>query len=226
MRGMTTSVPLLQRRRILLVDDHPIVRRGLAALINAEADLEVCGEAEGLSQTMRQFRETRPDLLVVDLSLENGSGLEVIKELIAQDSGVGILVSSMHDETLYAERALRAGARGYVNKDQPTRIILAAIRRVLDGSVYLSEQMTQRLLCRNLGESGIPDSSPVESLSDRELEVFERIGHGETTRQIAERLHLSPKTIETYREHIKVKLNLNSATELSRHAVMWVLDHS
>lgn len=223
MRGITTSAAPPAVKRILVVDDHPIVRQGLAALISSEDDLEVCGEAEGLSQAMQQFWEKKPDLLVVDISLENGSGLELIKELLAQDPEIKVLVSSMHDEALYAERALRAGARGYINKDQATDAIVSAIRRILEGRVYLSESMTERMVCRSISPGDDQSATPIETLSDRELEVFERIGHGETTRQIAEKLHLSPKTVETYRENIKRKLNCSNANELTRQAVMWAL---
>lgn len=225
MKGRNTSQKPPSVTRILVVDDHPVVREGLTRIIDNEPDLTVCGQAAGLSQAMQQFRETKPDLVLVDLSLENGSGLDLIKELVAQDSDVKVLVASMHDETLYAQRALRAGSRGYVNKDQAPETIVAAIRRVLAGHVYLSEQMTDRMLCQTVGGVAEQFPSPVNSLSDRELGVFEHIGHGITTRKIAVRLHLSPKTIETYRENIKTKLNLKDASELTQHAVRWVLDN-
>jgi DNA-binding NarL/FixJ family response regulator len=210
--------------RIMIVDDHPIVRQGLALLINREPDLKVCGEAEGLSQAMKRLHECDPDVVIADISLENGSGLELIKELQSIRPAVKILVCSMHDEALYAERALRAGARGYINKEEATERMIAALRRVIDGHVYLSTAMTDRMLSRSIGGEE-PDKSAIETLSDRELEVFEQIGHGVTTRQIAEKLHLSPKTVETYRENIKAKLNLANATELTQHAVQWVLEN-
>jgi DNA-binding NarL/FixJ family response regulator len=212
--------------RILIVDDHPIVRQGLRMTIEGEADFTICGEAEGLSQAMLMYRETKPDVIIADVSLENGSGIELVKELISQDEGVKVLVCSMHEETLFAERALRAGAKGYINKEQATEKLIVALRRVASGHVYLSEQMTDRMLTRQVGAGDEPPRSAIETLSDRELEVFERIGHGVATRQIAEKLHLSPKTVETYRENIKHKLNLSNATELTQHAVQWVLENS
>lgn len=209
--------------RILIVDDHPIVRQGLRMTIEGESDLEVSGEAEGMSQAMRLFRELSPNVVIVDLSLDNGTGLELVKELVGQDEHVKILICSMHDETLFAERALRAGAKGYISKEEATDQLITAIRRVAEGRIHLSDQMTERMLCRQVGATDDPQTSPIETLSDRELEVFEQIGHGITTRQIAENLYLSPKTVETYRENIKHKLNLANATELTQRAVQWVL---
>jgi DNA-binding NarL/FixJ family response regulator len=212
--------------RVLIVDDHPIVRQGLRMTIEAESDMAVCGEAEGMSQALQLFHECSPHVVIADISLENGSGIELAKELTAQDENVRILVCSMHEETLFAERALHAGAKGYINKEQATEKLIEAIRRVAAGRVYLSDQMTDRMLCRQVGTGEAPPRSTIETLSDRELEVFEQIGHGVTTRQIAEKLHLSPKTVETYRENIKHKLNLSNATELTQHAVRWVLEDS
>lgn len=210
--------------RVLVVDDHPIVREGLTAVINRERDLEVCGQAGGLSQAMKIYQQEHPDIVVADVSLEDGNGLELVKELVAQDPGAKVLMQSMHEESLYAERSLRAGARGYVNKEEVPEQIINAIRLVLRGRVYLSSRMTDRLLNRSVRGSDA-DRSPIESLSDRELEVFEQIGRGMTTRRIAENLYLSPKTIETYRENIKAKLSLRNATELTQHAVQWVLEN-
>lgn len=210
--------------RVLIVDDHPIVREGIAAVINRERDLEVVGQAGGLAEAMRLHRELRPDIVVADVSLADGNGLELVKEVVAQDQHAKVLVQSMHEESLYAERSLRAGARGYINKEESPTQLIAAIRHVLHGRVYLSSRMTDRLLNRSV--RGIDaDCSPIESLSDRELEVFEQIGRGMTTRRIAQNLYLSPKTIETYRENIKTKLSLRNATELTQHAVQWVLDN-
>jgi len=210
--------------RVLIVDDHPIVREGIAAVINRERDFEVCGQAAGLAEAMRLHREAHPDIVVADVSLADGNGLELVKELVAQDPHAKVLVQSMHDESLYAERSLRAGARGYINKEEAPTQLMTAIRHVLQGRVYLSSRMTDRLLNRSV--RGIDaDRSPIESLSDRELEVFEQIGRGMTTRRIAQNLYLSPKTIETYRENIKTKLSLRNATELTQHAVQWVLDN-
>lgn len=210
--------------RILIVDDHPVVRQGLRMMIESESDLVICGEADGLSQAMQQFHATSPDVVIADISLQNGSGLELIKELTAHDEDLKILVCSMHEESLFAERALHAGAKGYISKDEATDKLIVAIRRVVEGRVYLSDQMTNRMLTRQVGAGDEQPKSAIETLSDRELEVFEQIGHGVTTRQIAENLHLSPKTVETYRENIKHKLNLANATELTQHAVQWVLE--
>jgi DNA-binding NarL/FixJ family response regulator len=220
---VTASATAAEPVRVLVVDDHPIVRMGVIRSINADPHLTVCGEAEGMSQALRAIRELRPQLVVSDISLENGSGLELVKELQAARSEVKVLIYSMHDDDLYAERVLRAGAKGYVNKSEPPAVLKAAIQRVLAGGVHVSPRMTDRMLNLRLGGSTPEDGSPLQQLSDRELEVFEQIGHGVTTRLAAERLHLSPKTIETYREGIKAKLNFRNSTELTRHAIEWVL---
>lgn len=222
--GLITSTSSDNVRRVLIVDDHPLVREGMRIVINMDPQLTVCGEAESLSDAMRQYRELQPDLVLADITLQNGSGIELTKSLVAQNPDVRVLIASMHDENVYAERVLRAGARGFINKSESTNHVVQAIHRVLAGGLYFSDQMTERLL-RRLG-GGTPDviESPVQSLSDRELEVFEHIGHGLTTRQIAEKLHLSRKTIETYREHIKAKLGIANATELTQRAVQWVLE--
>jgi len=213
--------------RVLIVDDHPIVREGLALLISSQPDLEVCGAAEDVATAGQLVDELKPDLAIVDLSLKGGSGLELIKRIKANHFSVRILVSSIHNESVYAERVLRAGAMGYVNKQEATRAILGALRRILDGGVYLSERMADRLLCRTVGGGGEPIvSSPVESLSDRELEVFELIGQGLSTNEIAARLHLSRKTVETYRDRIRVKLNLSTGFQLARYALRWVLENA
>ena len=213
----------MNAKRILLVDDHPIVRAGYQLLIEQEEDLSVCGHAEDLLTAMQQIREQNPHLIVLDISIKSGSGLELVKEIAAQKIDTQVLVCSMHEESLYAERALRAGARGYVNKEQATENITKAIRTVLSGELYLSPQMTQRLLTRAAG--GFDASAdPVSTLSDRELEVFELIGRGYTTKAIAEKLELSRKTIETHREHIKAKLNAKTSAELNREAVKWVME--
>jgi DNA-binding NarL/FixJ family response regulator len=213
--------------RIVVVDEHPIVRRGIAALLEERPEFRLCGEADGLPGAIKLVRDLHPHLVLVELTLQDGSGLELIKELSSIDPVVRICVFSMHDEALFAERALRAGARGFLSKRAPLREVLSALRRILDGRVYLSDQMTDRMLARAVGGNGDPiERSPIETLSDRELEVFEQVGRGVTTRQIAEQLFLSPKTVETYRENIKVKLNLHNATELTQHAVKWVLEKS
>ena len=171
-----------------------------------------------------KLRTTRPDLVIVDISLKQGNGIELIKRIKARCPATRIIVLSMHDESLYAERALRAGAMGYVNKQAPARSIIDAIREVLDGKLYLSENMTQRIMRRALNGGDVPGRSPIDTLSDRELEVFELIGQGLTTGELAQRLHLSPRTIETYRQRLKLKLQLDSAGQLSRAAVQWVLE--
>ena len=212
--------------RILVVDDHPVVRQGLQLIISQHPDLEICGEAGGEDEAIRQFRALSPDFVVVDISLDSGNGLELTKELKAIRPDVKILVWSMHEESLYAERVVRAGARGYLNKTDAIDKVVFAIRTILDGKFFLSQEMIVRMLCRTVGVPVGEDREPLETLSDRELEVFEEIGHGVTTRQIAEKLCLSPKTVETYRENIKTKLNLANATELTRSAVQWVLENA
>jgi DNA-binding NarL/FixJ family response regulator len=210
--------------RLLIVDDQPIVRRGLVSLFVREPDFEVCGEAGSFSEALKLFHEARPQVVTIEVVLGDGSGLDLIREFAAMDPNVDVVVLSMHDEMLYAERALRAGAKGFISKTSSTERVVDALRKVLDGRIYLSDKMTDRMLCR-IGGNGYTDRNPIESLSDRELEVFEQVGHGVTTRLIAEKLHLSPKTVETYRENIKCKLNLRNAMELTQHAVKWVLEN-
>lgn len=210
---------------VMVVDVHPLIRAGFRRMLEGASDLELCGEADGQSQAMRAFQQRTADIVTSDISLSDGSGLELTREIQTRRPETRVLICSTHDDTLYAERALRAGAQGYINKQEPAERLLTAIRRVLDGRVYLSDRMTERMLCRTVGNGESAGQSPLNSLSDRELEVFELVGHGVTTRQVAEHLHLSPKTIETYRENIKTKLNLKNATELTRHAVQWVLEN-
>ncbi|MFA9480216.1 response regulator [Phycisphaerales bacterium AB-hyl4] len=210
---------------ILIVDDHPIVRHGLAQLIDDTTGLEVCEKASNAADALDAIRKHQPDVAVIDISLGGGNGLELIKQVKAEGSQTKMLVSSMHDELLYAERALRAGAMGYINKSEGTDRIIEAIRQILTGRIYLSGPITERVLQRMMRNDGRAGDSPIDTLSDRELEVFEMIGQGKTTKQIAKSLHLSPKTIETHREHIKTKLNLENNNELVRHAVQWVLEN-
>lgn len=209
--------------RILIVDDHPIVRAGYSLLINRQPNLEICGEAETAGEALRLARDENPHLVIIDLTLKSGNGLELCKQLAHMNSELPMLVISAHDEQLYADRALRCGARGFINKEEATTKLIEAIRTVMSGKVWLSPQMTDRLLAR-VGNGESPAASPIESLSDRELEVFELIGQGQTTHQIAARLHLSSKTVESYRENLKRKLNLRNSTELTQHAVQWVLE--
>jgi DNA-binding NarL/FixJ family response regulator len=214
------------KARVLIVDDHEMLRDGMRLMIEHQPDLEVCGQAADESAAIRQFRQSPPDLVIVDISLKTGNGIDLIKRLKAVDSNARILVYSMHDEQVYAERALRAGAMGYVTKQRPAQAVLHAIRRVLGGKLHFSDEVTQRVLERVAAHEPILQDSPVENLSDRELEVFEMIGRGLTTRAIADRLHLSPRTIDTYRERLKNKLVLANASELHYRAVQWVLKES
>jgi DNA-binding NarL/FixJ family response regulator len=211
---------------VLIVDDHPAVREALAIRIGGQRDLEVCGEAADMSEALRLIAETQPDAAVVDISLKSGNGIDLIKRIQDRDSHVRLLVWSMHSESLYAERALRAGALGYITKDQATDRIVEAIRRVLAGKVWLSEAAADRLLQRAVGT--VRDEvtrSPLEALADRELEVFRLIGQGVKTTEIAEQLHLSVKTVETYRDRIRKKLDLSDGTRLARYATQWVLEN-
>jgi len=212
--------------RVLIVDDHPAVREALALRIGRQADLEVCGEAADTSEAVRLAAETQPDVAVVDISLKTGDGLDLVKRIKDRDDHIRVLVWSMHSESLYAERALRAGALGYITKDQATDRIVEAIRRVLAGKVWLSEAMAERLLQRSVGTGRTEVArSPVDALADRELEVFRLIGQGVKTAEIAERLHLSVKTIETYRDRIRQKLALDDGTKLTHYATQWVLEN-
>lgn len=213
--------------RILIVDDHPAVRESLAAWISRQPDLEVCGEAAEMSEALRSIESNRPDLAIVDISLKNGNGIDLIKRIKARTDAVRILVWSSHSEALYAERALRAGSLGYVNKEQAMDKMMDAIRQVLKGKIYLSEAMVEKFLQRTVGDGGKDDhGSPLEALADRELEVFRLVGEGVKTSAIAERLHLSIHTVETYRERIKQKLDLKGGAELAHFATRWVLENS
>jgi DNA-binding NarL/FixJ family response regulator len=209
--------------KILIVDDHPLVREGVIGLLSSQPDFEVCGEAAGLAEARQLIAAAVPDVVIVDLTLRDGSGIELIKELKGR-GGVKPLVLSMHDESLFAERVLRAGAVGYVSKHEASRTIIQAVRTVVAGKIYLSQRMTEQMVSRAFASQADLTRSPIDSLTDREIEVFELIGQGLTVRQIATRLQLSPKTVETHREHLKEKLNLNNTTELTRHAVQWVLE--
>lgn len=212
------------KSRLLLVDDHPLVRRGLSEIISAQPDLEVCGEAEDLVAAFRQYQTLRPDLVVLDISLKDGHGLDLIKQIRNEDAAARILMFSMHDDALFAERAIAAGALGYVNKQEDAKILVQAIHRVLEGRIYLDPSLSEKILERALNPASKSPLQAVQSLTDRELEVFELVGQGLSTQQIAEKLFLSHKTIETYREHIKRKLNLANAAGLTRAAVLWLLE--
>jgi len=210
------------KTRILVVDDHPIVRKGLAELVDREDELMVCGQAEDAHQAMQAIKALKPDMAIVDISLKDTSGMELIKNIKARYPGLSVLALSMHDESMYAERVLRAGAEGYIMKAEATENIVIAIRKVISGQIYLSDRMTPRMVRKLVGAGANVGASAIERLSDRELEVFRLIGQGYTTRQIAENLHLSIKTIETYRAHIKEKLNLANAARLLQYAIRWV----
>jgi DNA-binding NarL/FixJ family response regulator len=212
------------KRRVFIVDDHPMMRRGYASLLNAEPDLEVCGEAGAAVEASAAIEAAEPDLAIVDISLEGANGIELTKQLVLKRPDLPVLVISMHDEILYAERALQAGARGYLTKLASDEAVLEAVRRVLEGHVCLSDTMQDRLLYRHVGQTSPDDGDgPVlQVLSDRELEVFEMIGRGHPTREIAERLAISPKTVESHRARIKAKLNIDSFSELMRRAIQWV----
>lgn len=210
--------------KVLIVDDHPIVREGLDRLLSRQKDLVVCGQAEDASQALSLLETARPDLAIVDISLASGNGLDLVRQMRAEDTDIKILVSSMHDETLYAERALRAGARGYINKQQATEKIVEALRRILGGRIYLSDRMTDRLLSRVADSSEEQKKISVDRLSNRELQVLERIGSGLGTAEIATRMNLSVKTVETYRQRIRQKLSLKNGAALASFASRWVLE--
>jgi DNA-binding NarL/FixJ family response regulator len=207
--------------RIFIVDDHPLLRQGIAQLINQEKDMEVCGEADEPNKAMSIIEATKPDIVILDLALKGASGIEVLKNLKVRFPKLIVLILSMHDESVYAHRALRAGAAGYIMKQEASDKVLTALRKILNGEVYLSDELGTRMLNRLVGGRSSLSGSPIEELSDRELEVFGLIGQGHGTRPIAEKLHLSVKTVESHRAHIKEKLNLKNATELVHQAIQW-----
>lgn len=210
--------PSTPKCKVFLVDDHPIVRQGLALFIDREPDLMVCGEADDATSALQAIGEATPDFVVLDISLDGPDGLELLKTLRVRYPSLPVLVLSMHDESLYAERALRAGANGYIMKQEATDRVLTAIRQILGGDVYLSDRLTKRMLHQFVNGS-ISQRDPLSKLSDRELEVYRLIGVGHGTRQIADELHVSTKTVESYQAHIKEKLSLRNARELVQHAV-------
>ena len=210
-----------KKKTVFVVDDHPIVRQGLALLINREADLAVCGEAEEMHAALSAIQAAKPDILIVDISLNGPDGLELLKNIRITSPRLPVLVLSMHDESIYAERALRAGANGYIMKQEATEKVLVALRRILSGEIYVSDRIANNMLRHYVRGANVSEHSSVSDLSDRELEVFRLIGEGQGTRQIADALHLSVKTVESYQAHIKEKLSLRSARELVQHAVQW-----
>jgi DNA-binding NarL/FixJ family response regulator len=212
------------KKAVLVVDDHPLMRQGLALLINQQQDMLVCGEAEEAQAAMQAIAHLHPDIMILDISLTGPDGLELLKHVRATNPDLPVLVLSMHDEAIYAERALRARANGYIMKQEATEKVLIAVRRILNGEIYLSERMSNKLLQQYIGGGPSMIQSRIASLSDRELEVFRLIGEGQATREIAEKLHLSIKTVETYQAHIKEKLALRSGRELIQHAIQWKIN--
>ena len=210
------------RKRILVVDDHPILREGLLQSINREPDLMVCGEAEDAHQTLEAISKLKPDLVLVDIGLPGKSGFELVKDVRIAHPELPVLVLSMHDESLYAERVLRAGARGYIMKQERPGKLIEAIRTVLDGKAYVSEKMASRILDVFSGRRPKGSRVPMERLTDREFEILELIGRGKSSREVAKTLHLSVKTVDTHRTHLKGKLKLKSALQLTHYAVCWV----
>lgn len=210
--------------RVLIVDDHTLVREGLRALLEGHADMEVCGETDSASQALTLVEQTSPHVAVIDLTLKDGNGLQLIKDLTHRRKDIRIVVSSMHEELVYAERTLQAGAMAYVHKAEDSGRVVEAIRCVMEDRIFVSNQVSSRMLSQAARRPNAAGRSGVELLSDRELEVFELIGNGMTTRKIAERLHLSPKTVDTHRQKIREKLNLENGSALNRFATQWALD--
>jgi len=211
-----------QKKRIFIVDDHPIVREGLSLMMNREPDLMVCGEAEEAASALQGITATRPDFLIIDISLNGPDGLDLLKSIRIRFPHIPVLILSMHDESIYAERALRAGAHGYIMKQEATEKVLVAVRQILEQKVYVSDRIANRMLQQYINGS-TEKHSPVAILSDRELEVFRLIGEGHSTRKIADELHLSVKTVESYQAHIKDKLSLKSGRELVQRAIQWMV---
>jgi DNA-binding NarL/FixJ family response regulator len=220
---MNQSGIAAKKSRVFVVDDHPIVRQGLALLINRESDLMVCGEAEDAQTAVQTVATAKPDILVVDISLNGPDGLDLLKDIRTRYRELPVLILSMHDESIYAERALRAGAQGYIMKQEATEKVLVALRRILSREIYVSERIANRMLQRYIGGSNTGRPSSISDLTDRELEVVRLIGEGHSTRQIAEELHISVKTVESYQAHIKEKLSLKNARELVQRAIQWTV---
>jgi DNA-binding NarL/FixJ family response regulator len=217
-----TREAIAVKAKVLIVDDHPVVREGLALHLATQPDLQVCGEAEDLAGALTLLESARPDVAIIDISLKNSSGMELIRRIRDREDSVRILVWSMYPENLYAERALRAGAQGYLNKGHATHHVLEALRAILQGRVYVSGELADQLLQRVVGRK--PEEGSIDSLSDRELEAFQLIGEGMTTESIAQKMHASPKTVETFRSRIKEKLGISNHTELIQRAAQWVIE--
>jgi DNA-binding NarL/FixJ family response regulator len=212
------------KRTVLVVDDHPLMRQGLSMLINQQQDMLVCAEAEEAQAAMQAIERKKPDIMILDISLNGPDGLELLKSIRVSQPDLPVLILSMHDEAIYAERALRARANGYIMKQEASEKVLVALRRILNGEIYLSDRMSNKMLQQFIGGAPSLIQSRISSLSDRELEVFRLIGEGRATREIAEELHLSVKTVETYQAHIKDKLSLRSGRELIQHAIQWKIN--
>jgi len=220
-----TSAPEPQTVKVVLVEDHQMFREWLGQMLAKSDDFTICGEADNIRDALRLMKETQPDIAIVDITLRGSSGLELIKDMKAQGLEVPVLVLSMHEEALYAERVLRAGAKGYITKHEATSTLAKAIRHVLSGQVYLSDAMTSSVLEKMTRAGGRPVATGMDLLADRELEVFQLIGRGFNTREIAEQLHLGESTVDTYRTRIKDKLQLRNAAELYSRAAQWVQEH-
>ena len=219
MKKKTPNERVVKKRRVLIIDDHVMVRDGVAEIIKHEPDLDVCGMATTAYEGIEAVNKLKPDLVIVDITLPGKNGIEFIKDARAMQPDLRILVMSMHDESLYADRVLRAGGRGYIRKQEGGEKLIAAMRRVLNGEIAVSEKMTGKLLEKFSGRKTM--DSPLEGLSDRELEVFQLIGQGKTMKEIGDELHLSPKTVEVHRAHIREKLKITSAAELISYAARW-----
>jgi DNA-binding NarL/FixJ family response regulator len=220
---MSETQTLVAKSKVFIVDDHPIVRQGLALLINRETDLTVSGDAEDAGTALQRIEAMQPDIVLVDISLNGPDGLDLLKSIRTQNHRLPVLILSMLDETMYAERALRAGANGYIMKQEATEKVLVAIRRILSGDVYVSERVAKLMMHHFVGGAAAQGDSPVAGLTDRELEVFRLIGDGRGTRQIATDLGISVKTVESYQAHIKEKLGLRNARELVQSAIQWTI---
>ena len=223
MTNTHAAAPQQVKSTVFIVDDHPIVRQGLALLINREADLAVCGDAEEAGAALQRIVSLAPDIVLVDISLSGPDGIDLLKSIRSHDHRLPVLMLSMLDETLYAERALRAGANGYIMKQEATEKVLIAIRRILGGEIYLSDRMSNLLLHHFVAGAPVHTESTVAGLTDRELEVFRLIGEGHGTRQIAEELHISVKTVESHQARIKEKLSIRNARELVQRAIQWTI---
>jgi DNA-binding NarL/FixJ family response regulator len=210
---------------VLLVEDHPVVRHGLAMLIDHEPDLAICGEAVSIAEAMRCVQQNRPDIVIVDIALPDGSGLDLIKQLHIAEPGLAMLAMSMHDEAAWAERAVRAGARGYIMKKEAMDRVMVALRRVLAGEMYVSDRMASKMLLKLMHPAGASETSPMDALSDREFEIFNLIARGIGPTEIAQKLKLSVKTIQAHRENIKEKLHLDNAVDLTRFAFRWAMQN-